>query len=132
VNALVNMYKDGKSFGFIANALGKAESEVLTEFNRWCDGQPFKHKHVQHNRHRGRGRGSWQRGVPEQFYSNGHHHDMEEAFYDPEAFSEDGEPLEVHFFSGGDSHHAFTGKPFMHRGGHGGGRGRGRGNRGRF
>lgn len=37
VSAMVNMYQDGKSFEFIANALGKEAKQVLEEFNRWSD-----------------------------------------------------------------------------------------------
>ncbi|KAG5486129.1 hypothetical protein LSCM4_06837 [Leishmania orientalis] len=36
VKAMVNMYQDGKSFEFIANALGKeSAAAVVEEFNRW-------------------------------------------------------------------------------------------------
>ncbi|KEG12000.1 hypothetical protein DQ04_02081030 [Trypanosoma grayi] len=37
LQAMVNMYQDGKSFDFIANALGKQASDVIAEFNRWND-----------------------------------------------------------------------------------------------
>ncbi|RNF10877.1 hypothetical protein TraAM80_01261 [Trypanosoma rangeli] len=37
VQAMVNMYQDGKSFEFIANALGKQTVEVVSEFNRWSE-----------------------------------------------------------------------------------------------
>ncbi|RNF26092.1 uncharacterized protein Tco025E_01721 [Trypanosoma conorhini] len=37
LQAMVNMYQDGKSFEFIANALGKQTAEVVSEFNRWSD-----------------------------------------------------------------------------------------------
>ncbi|KPI89710.1 hypothetical protein ABL78_1203 [Leptomonas seymouri] len=36
LKAMVHMYQDGKSFEFIANALGKASADaVMEEFNRW-------------------------------------------------------------------------------------------------
>ncbi|CBH18399.1 hypothetical protein, conserved [Trypanosoma brucei gambiense DAL972] len=37
VQAMVNMYQDGKSFDFIANALGKQTTDVVAEFNRWSE-----------------------------------------------------------------------------------------------
>ncbi|EKF30622.1 hypothetical protein MOQ_005565 [Trypanosoma cruzi marinkellei] len=37
LQAMVNMYQDGKSFEFIANALGKQTVEVVSEFNRWSE-----------------------------------------------------------------------------------------------
>ncbi|GET86403.1 hypothetical protein, conserved [Leishmania tarentolae] len=46
VKAMVNMYQDGKSFEFIANALGKeGAAAVVEEFNRWSsDNQPQRRK----------------------------------------------------------------------------------------
>ncbi|KAG5485575.1 hypothetical protein LSCM1_07664 [Leishmania martiniquensis] len=46
VKAMVNMYQDGKSFEFIANALGKENAAaVVEEFNRWSSGnQPQRRK----------------------------------------------------------------------------------------
>lgn len=39
LKALINMYEDGKSFEFIANALGKEVGAVVGEFNRWRETQ---------------------------------------------------------------------------------------------
>ncbi|KAK7197359.1 DnaJ domain containing protein [Novymonas esmeraldas] len=46
VRAMVNMYQDGKSFDFIANALGKeSAAAVVEEFNRWSnDNQPTRRR----------------------------------------------------------------------------------------
>ncbi|CAG9569761.1 conserved hypothetical protein [Leishmania major strain Friedlin] len=60
VKAMVNMYQDGKSFEFIANALGKeSAAAVLEEFNRWSsDNQPQRRKgakphHARRHRYHG-------------------------------------------------------------------------------
>nr|CAJ2468189.1 unnamed protein product [Leishmania braziliensis] len=61
VKAMVNMYQDGKSFEFIANALGKeSAAAVVEEFNRWSsDNQPQRRKGgkpYNAKRHRSHGR----------------------------------------------------------------------------
>ncbi|KAG8345624.1 hypothetical protein TRVL_03557 [Trypanosoma vivax] len=50
LQAMVNMYQDGKSFDFIANALGKQTSEVIKEFNLWSEGskRPSRSPRWQH------------------------------------------------------------------------------------
>lgn len=37
LQAMVNMYQDGKSFEFIGNALGKKTTDVVDQFNKWSD-----------------------------------------------------------------------------------------------
>ncbi|CUG87832.1 DNA-J protein, putative [Bodo saltans] len=124
LDALQNMYQDGRSFEFIANALGKKKDEVVDEFNRWCNDQ----NSVRNNRGRGgnRGRGRGGRGRPENMYASMDYDDIADAFYDSEAFDEFGEPLEVQFFTDMDDVHPFMGKHSMHRGGRGGNNNRGR------
>ncbi|KAG5510605.1 hypothetical protein JKF63_06903 [Porcisia hertigi] len=60
VKAMVNMYQDGRSFEFIANALGKpSAASVVEEFNRWSsDNQPQRRrggKSFNTKRHRSHG-----------------------------------------------------------------------------
>ncbi|CCW66733.1 unnamed protein product [Phytomonas sp. Hart1] len=50
LKAMVNMYQDGKSFEFIANALGKQVPQVIDEFNHWSDGHKKNHKTINFNR----------------------------------------------------------------------------------
>lgn len=126
LDALQNMYQDGRSFEFIANALGKTKDEVVEEFNRWCHEQ---NNVRQHNRGGGPGRGRGYRGRSrgrhENMYATMDYDDLADAFFDPEAVNEFGEPLEVQFFTDMDAGvHPFSGKHSMHRGG--GGRGQGR------
>lgn len=136
LKALRNMYQDGKSFEFIANALGKKQADVVGEFNRWykSQSQPNRKSHQQHRRPQ-------QRGAPGDFYSAmPPYADVEEAFYHPDAFDEFGEPLDAHVYYDidpfdDDDEINFAGAPrpyregqhFMHRGGGGAGRGGGRG-----
>nr|CCC95887.1 unnamed protein product [Trypanosoma congolense IL3000] len=56
LQAMVNMYLDGKSFDFIANALGKKTSDVVSEFNRWSEDNrrpSRRHRHNNHNYYAG-------------------------------------------------------------------------------
>lgn len=56
LQALVNMYQDGKSFEFISNALGKDTANVLSEFNRWSnDNKSDRRQHKRNRRHRSYG-----------------------------------------------------------------------------
>lgn len=120
LDALTNMYQDGRSFEFIANALGKTKDEVVVEFNRWCNDQSKGQRG--RGGYRGARRGSG-RGRASSMYSAMDYEDIADAFYDPEAFNEHGEPLEVHFFTNVDDDvHPFVGTHSMHRGGRGGGR----------
>jgi curved DNA-binding protein CbpA len=119
LDALQNMYQDGRSFEFIANALGKKKDEVVDEFNRWCHDQN-QGRHSRGGRGGSRGRGRGGRGRQDNLYASMEYDDIADAFYDPEAFDEFGEPLEVQFFTDMDDVHPFMGKHSMHRGGRGG------------
>jgi curved DNA-binding protein CbpA len=71
VTAMVNMYQDGKSFEFIANALGKENAGVvMAEFNRWsADTQSTRRRsNSNHNRQGGNGRRRRSPNRPHDFY----------------------------------------------------------------
>ncbi|TPP41642.1 DnaJ domain family protein [Leishmania donovani] len=99
VKAMVNMYQDGKSFEFIANALGKeSAAAVLEEFNRWSsDNQPQRRKgakphHAKRHRYHG-GHGPFYHAespdeVPFELYEM-----MEEEPYFDGSSEENGDPF---------------------------------------
>ncbi|ORC84338.1 uncharacterized protein TM35_000461570 [Trypanosoma theileri] len=120
LNAMVNMYQDGKSFDFIANALGKKTPDVVAEFNRWSD----DNRRSSHPTQR-RPRGYYYAESPDIDFT-----DFAEDLEDPYGYGFDEneyvDPEEV-FFDGGAI--PFNGGHYMsghrpRRGGGGGGRGR--------
>jgi hypothetical protein len=48
----MSMYRDGKSFSFIANALSRTENEILTQFNLEKARTRSKHAETHHRKHR--------------------------------------------------------------------------------
>ncbi|KPA77724.1 hypothetical protein ABB37_07045 [Leptomonas pyrrhocoris] len=72
VKAMVNMYQDGKSFEFIANALGKENAGVvMEEFNRWsADSQSNRRRNnnSSNNRQGNNGRRRRPSNRPHDFY----------------------------------------------------------------
>lgn len=134
LTALKNMYQDGKSFEFIANALGKKQPDVVAEFNRWYSDQqsegsrrqPRHHHHSKRRQHF---------GTPQDMYAAmGDDFDVEDAFYAQDAFDENGVPLEVHMYYdiADEGPQPYGGQHFMHRGGRGGRGGHRGGHRGGF
>jgi hypothetical protein len=118
LNALWNMYSEGKSFDFIANALGKKTGDVIAAYNEISaanlEAASFDHFHSYFH--------------PGANYPEVHTYVMDEdgsilEEMDPDDFDEDDDPF------------PYGGRPIMHgaRGGHhaprgrGGSRGRGRG-----
>lgn len=107
VKAMVHMYQDGKSFEFIANALGKkTTAEVVLEFNRWSeDQQQNNNNHTKRqkksNSQRRNGRPRYANGRGPMYYSESPdeipfelYHMMEEednGFYDHDGY-DDGNP----------------------------------------
>jgi hypothetical protein len=120
--ALANMHRDGKSFEFIANALGKSATDVVEEFNRQSTHGVFE------SRPRGAVRG------PRNFTS-----DEADAFFasqdfDPRIFPGgnrifvDGVPVDVEYvdldddglqYADDDEPTPFHGRPIHSRGQHG-------------
>jgi len=106
LKALRNMYQDGKSFDFIANALGKPSSEVVGEFNRWYHSQQSNHRSsARGSSNRGRGgRERGGQGLPSRGHSSNYYSgappfvDMEDAFYHSDAFDENGVPLDAYMY----------------------------------
>ncbi|KAH9586384.1 DnaJ domain [Trypanosoma melophagium] len=117
LNAMVNMYQDGKSFEFIANALGKKTPDVVAEFNRWSEDNRRSPRPAQR-----RQRGYYYAESPDIDFT-----DFTDDLEDPYGYGFDEneyvDPEEV-FFDGGAI--PFNGGHYMsgHRPRRGGGRGR--------
>lgn len=118
LQALCNMYQDGKSFEFIANALGRKQPDVVAEFNRWYNDNK-KPQHRNQNQHRN---GNKKRR-PNVMGYDGPWPQMEfediGEYLDPDEY---GDPIDAGMYYDVDegAQPFSSGKHYMHRGGRGG------------